>query len=100
MSPEFPALQEDSLPLSQCIDWFRGGHIAVEIDMAAPVGPKLFLGREVVEARCIHVGETVFFDEIGEMPLEPFARIGETRCCRESRTGTDYDCIGGLKDFV
>ena len=63
------------------IDRFRGRHIAVEIDMSAPVGPKLLLSRKVVEARRVHVGEAVFFDEIGEVFLEPLARIGKTRCC-------------------
>ena len=61
------------------VNGFWGGNVAVVVDVATPVGPMFLLGREGIEARRVHVGELVFFDEIGEMLLEPLARIGESR---------------------
>lgn len=78
------------------IDRLWGGHVAVVVDVAAPVGPMLLLGWKRVEASRVHVGEAELADEVGEMSLEAFARIGEPCRGGEPRTGTDDDGVGGL----
>ena len=79
---------------------FWGGNVAVEVDMAAPVGPVLFLRREGVEAGGIHVGKAVLADEVGKMPLEPLARIGETCSGRKTGARTYHNGLGGLKGVI
>ena len=76
------------------IDWLRGRHIAVIPDVAAPVGPVFLLVRKLVESRRVHIGEAVFPDEVGEILLEAFPRIGETCRGRKSRARADHHGIG------
>ena len=82
------------------IDGLRGGHVAVVIDVAAPVGPMFLLGGKRIEARRVHVGEAVFPDEVGKVLLESLAGIGKPRRSGEPRTGTDDDGVGGLYGLV
>ena len=81
------------------INWLRGGHVAVVIDVAAPIGPMVLLGGKRIEARRVHVGEAVLADEVGKVPLEALTGIGEARRGGEPRTGTDDDSVGGLQCF-
>ena len=81
------------------IDGFRGVHVAVVIDVAAPVGPMFLLGGKRIEARRVHIGEAVLADEVGKVPLEAFPGIGEPRRGGEPRTGAHDDGVGGLQCF-
>jgi len=76
------------------IDRFRGGHVTVVVDMAAPVGPMFLLGGKRIEARRVHVGEAVLADEVGKVLLEAFAGIGEARRGGEACASADDHSIG------
>lgn len=76
------------------VNGFRGRYITVVVDMTAPIGPMFLLGRELMESRCVHVGEAVFLDEIGEILFEAFAIIGEARRGGEACASTDDDGVG------
>ena len=61
------------------IDGLRGGHVAVVVDVAAPIGPMFLLVGKRVEARRVHVGEAILADEVGKVLLETLAGIDEPR---------------------
>ncbi len=64
-------------------------HIAVAVDVAAPVGPVLLEAVEGMEAARVHVGEPVAVDEVAEPALEPLPGVGEARRGRQPRAGAD-----------
>ena len=81
------------------IDGLWGGHVAVEIDVAAPVGPMFLLGGKWIEARRVHIGEAVLADEVGKVLLESLARIGKPRRGGKSRASAHDNSVGGLQCF-
>ena len=72
----------------------RRVRVTVAPDVAAPESPGLLRGAVGVEARGIHVRETVGIDEIAEEPFEALSRVGESGAGRKTRTGADDDGIG------
>ena len=76
------------------VNGFRGRHIAVVVDMSAPIGPMFFLCRELMEPRCVHIGEAIFLDKIGKILLEAFAIIVEACRGGEACACTDDDSVG------
>ena len=76
------------------VNGFRSRHVAIVVNVSAPIGPMLLFGRELMEPCRVQIGEAIFFDKIGEILLEAFTIIGEPRRGGEPRTGTDDDGVG------
>ena len=72
-------------------------HIAVAVDVAAPVGPVLLEAVEGMEAARVHVGEPVAVDEVAEPALEPLPGVGEARRGRQPRAGADHHRVALLE---
>src|ERR1035437_4429278 len=57
------------------IEWQGRWIVAVELDVASPIGPTLLVRRKRVETSRIYVGEPVPVDKIREVLCEPSARV-------------------------
>ena len=82
------------------VNGFRGGYIAVVVNVSAPIGPMFLFGRELMEPCCVHIGEAVFLDKIGEIFLEAFAIIVEASRGGETCACSDDHGVGELEDSV
>ena len=80
----------------QQIGVHRFRHVVVAVDgyESAPIRPVFLQRGERVEASRIHVANAVGRGEIGEVPFESFAGIGEARRRGQSRSRTDDHGVG------
>ena len=69
----------------------RRVHIAVDVDIPAPIGPMLFKAGKRVEPAGIHVPETIPGDKIRKILLKAFACVGEPGGGGKPGTGPDHD---------
>ena len=74
-------------------------HIAVYIDVTAPVRPVLFQGAVGVEPTGIHILKTVFLCEIVEVPLKTLPCVHKPRRGRQPGPGADQHGIRLLQGF-
>ena len=81
-------------PEKLVVNRLRRIHIAVDIDIPAPVRPVFFQGFKGIEAAGIHIGKPVLFDEIAEKFFKAFAGIGKAGRGRKSGSCADHNCIG------
>ncbi len=78
-------------------------HIAVDPNIAAPVGPKLLLRRIGVETAGIHVGEAVFPAEVRKVFFESLPAVHEARRRGQTRARADDHSVRfgkGLLQFI
>lgn len=59
------------------VDQFGGIHIAVDVDVSAPIRPMLFRRGKRIKATGVHIVEAVFFLEVRKVFLKAFAAVGE-----------------------
>ena len=76
------------------IDRLRRVLIAVDEDVAAPIGPELLPRGKGIEAAGVHIGKAVFRGKIGEVRFKASAGIGEARRCGESGARADEYRVG------
>ena len=74
------------------VDRFGRVLIAVDEDIAAPVGPEFLLRGKGIEAAAVHIPDTVFPGKIGEVLFKPLAGVGEAR--RRGQAGARSDHHG------
>ena len=67
--------------------------VAVDEDVAAPIGPKFLRRGEGVKAAGVHIGKAVCRGKIGEVPPEPRPGIGEPRRRGQPRARADYNGV-------
>ena len=68
-------------------------HIAVHVDVPAPVGPIFFQRIIMIKASGIHVGKMIVCGKIRKIPVKPFPAVGKSCCRRQPRSGADYNRI-------
>ena len=71
------------------VDRFGGIHIAVDVDVPAPIRPEFFHRGEGIEAAAVHILNAVLLRKVGEMLLKPFAGVSEARRRGQSCTCAD-----------
>ena len=72
------------------IDRLRCIHIAVDVDVPAPIRPEFFLCGERIEAAAVHIPHAVLCRKIGKVFFKPFAGVGEARRRRQTGAGTNH----------
>ena len=59
------------------VDQFGGIHIAVDVDVSAPIRPMLLRRGKRIKATGVHIVEAVFFLKVRKVFLKAFAAVGE-----------------------
>ena len=72
------------------IDWFRGIHIPIDINIPAPVSPMLFQCIVWVEPAGIHIFEMILFRKVMEVSVKSFSCINKTRGSRETGASANH----------
>ena len=71
--------------------------VAVDEDVAAPVGPVFLRRCEGEKASGVHIADAVYGGEVREVAVKAFARIGEAGGGGKARARADHDGIAGVK---
>ena len=80
-------------PQKSFIDRFRGVHIAIDIDVPAPVRPEFFPRREGVKAAAVHIPNAVLCREIGKEFFKALTVVGKARRGGKPCSGADHNGV-------
>ena len=82
------------------IDRFGGIHIAVDVDIPAPVSPVFFQRGIWIKAAGVHIPDAVLCCKIRKILLKSFSVIGETCRGRKPRACTNDHCVGMVQNLL
>jgi len=60
------------------VDRFGGIHIAVDVDVSAPIRPMLLRRGKGIESTGIHILDTVLCRKVGKVFFKPFAGVNKS----------------------
>ena len=75
------------------INRFGRVHVAVDINIPAPIGPVFLHTVKGIEPAGIHIGKVILGDEVAEIFLKALAGIGKPCGSGKAGTGPNHYCI-------
>ena len=75
------------------VDRFGGIHIAVDVDIPAPIRPMLLRCGKRIKAAGIHITDTVLCRKIGKVLFKPLAGVNKSGRGGKAGSGTDHNSI-------
>lgn len=75
------------------VDRFWSIHIAVDVNIAAPIRPMLLRRNKWIKTSGIHILDTVLFRKVGKVFFKPFSGIDKSGRGGKTGSGTNYNGI-------